>query len=548
MPPHSADGRPTTDATAENFLTSGGPGPVVIVSGRAPYTATVSQNGIKWQRGNGGLAQGGFVLPPGSVFIANAQDHDDAHIVSSGHQPPRLTERGLRQIYLAASDEEVAGQRAFFGRVTWFLHHDMLGEVGPPVGGHTEHDSSRPLATDDVRHLFDAHVTLNMLAAGTVLRVVADIAEETGLPPSAIPVLVQDHHFDLVPAFLEQQWHLDDNPFRNELSPPSVLFVHTAIASTPHWERFADQFPDIARYHATRLANTQVSVHDTTWARQWVDNLRSVLGPDATLIEPWASAYPPNLERLNEIRGGKLFRVDDLDVHSKADGRRIIAAVGRVDPAKNFVALVQAFDALIHRRPDFRDNVVLMLQTSRPRDLPEYHEHEKALRRAIRAVNADAVDEHHDQLTPIVWFNDGSGHRAVSLELNADVLAFPSIKDGFGHAALEGYAVGSTAALVASPDTGATRWAQVHAGPDSVITIDPRSVDSISQGLEAALDTPRVARISSAALLQRSSEELVAHAAPWRDEQIQWSYARRVVDALRVAFIGVGSQRNLGRG
>lgn len=504
-------------------------GSLVVVAGRGPYaviSSTIDHAGaprFQWDRGAGGLAQGGIPLPRGTRIICTPKSPEDLMAQAAGVQPPAFVERDVEQRFLLTSDQIRGDHGEYFGRVTWFLHHDRF-----VPGGSVDLDADR------VTRLFYAHEAMNRAAARAVVENVNEMCDaDPTLTPGEIPVLVQDHHFDLVPHLLATAWRDPANPRHAEPPPPAVLFIHTAIASTPSWRAFNAFVPHVAREHARALADSQVATHDETWANQLVSNLRLTLGRDAPVIVPWAGAYPPSAQRSQDIVGTPTFEADRRSLHAIAAGRSLVAAVARIDPPKNLPVLVEAFATMLDQHPELHGKVLLVVQTGAGRNFAEYRREFAALERAVKRVNADANSR--GELPPVKLETDGSSFRATALQLDADVIAFVSTSDGFGHVALEGAYAGSNAALVVSPNTGAARWIEAHC-PDAVVKVDPHSVQSIADGLHEALLLPPEVAQRRADALRVTAHQLVGRAPEWADEQVRWAMAPAVVNAIKFAL------------
>jgi len=503
-------------------------GPLVIVAGRGPYSvisATDDANAPRflWDRGAGGLAQGSIPLPRGSEIVSTPKTPEDELAQRFDAQPPRLVEQGVTQRFLMADEHTRRQHGEYFGRVTWFLHHDLFRP-----------DHAPDLTAVRIRGLFDAHVAMNEIAAKEVVAAINRICDaHPDLEPWQIPVLVQDHHFDLVGDRLKAAWAAAENPRRELDAPASVLFLHTAIASRDSWSTFSALVPDVATKHAEALAATQVATHDHEWARRLTDILEMTLPPGTPVITPWAGPYPPSAQRAADIVDTPTFEADRASLRAITAGRRVVAAVARVDPPKNLPVLVEAFATMLEQHPELADEVVLVVQTGPGRNFPEYQSEIKSLERAVARANADAKER--GALPPVKLETDGSAYRATALQLDADVIAFVSTSDGFGHVALEGAYAGSNAALVVSPNTGAARWIDEHCA-DAVTVVDPHSIQSIADGIHEALRLPAPERSRRAEALRLTAHELVDQAPTWANDQVRWAAAPAVVRALTAAL------------
>ena len=148
----------------------------------------------------------------------------------------------------------------------------------------------------------------------------------------------------------------------------------------------------------------------------------------------------------------------------------VILAVGGVEERKNTLALLAAFARLREARPDAQ---LWIVGGASVLDHGAYRRAFEAARSALEPAASAAVFE-----LGIVAEED-----MPALYHLADVVALPSLQEGFGLAALEALAAGVP--LVASDRPPFTEFLD---GTCATL-VDPRSADSIARGLAAALDS-----------------------------------------------------------
>lgn len=176
-------------------------------------------------------------------------------------------------------------------------------------------------------------------------------------------------------------------------------------------------------------------------------------------------------------------------------GRRLVVRVERADPAKNSVRGIEAWEAVLERRPDLAAEACLLAVLTPVRGwIPAYRDQVDACRAVAHRIDArfpGSVVLHLDA-DPA-----GDHHRAVAALSAADVLAVTPLADGLNIVALEGAVVGAPSLVVSE-----------HAGVVPLVapwatTVNPFDVESTAAAVEGALDEPAGERHRRAAALRR---------------------------------------------
>jgi len=157
-------------------------------------------------------------------------------------------------------------------------------------------------------------------------------------------------------------------------------------------------------------------------------------------------------------------------------GGPVILAVGGVEPRKNTTRILQAFARLRHRHRDAR---LWILGGATVLDHGAYRaSFDRALRDLDEASRRAVIE------TGVVPDAD-----VPAIYRLADVLATPSLHEGFGLVALEGLAAGLP--VVAADAPPFTEFLD----PSCAVLVDPVSAQAIADGIERALfSSPRLAR------------------------------------------------------
>lgn len=192
---------------------------------------------------------------------------------------------------------------------------------------------------------------------------------------------------------------------------------------------------------------------------------------------------------------------------SPAPGGPYVLSVGTLEPRKNHVRLIQAFESIADRYPELRLKLV-----------GGWGWHSNPIREAIEG---SPVRSRIDVLGRVLPEEMGR------LYSHATVFAFPSLYEGFGLPLLEAMAAGVpvlTSNLSSMPEVVG----------DAAVMVDPTSVDSIAQGLESLLADERLRK----ALIERGRA---------REREFSWTLAaRQTLDTYRRAIrdCGRGTQRD----
>lgn len=181
-------------------------------------------------------------------------------------------------------------------------------------------------------------------------------------------------------------------------------------------------------------------------------------------------------------------RLRDFGVDSK-----FLLTVGRLDPQKNLLRLVDAF-ARLKRELHFEHKLVIAGSRTWFEPILRRHIHEQGLAKEILLVGFVADEDLRDFYT------------------EAEVFVFPSLFEGFGIPPLE--------AMVSGCPVVASRAAAI---PETVgkaaLLVDPYSVDSIAEGVYSVLSDPERQKV----LRERGME---------RVRRFSWEHAaRKTIDA-----------------
>jgi glycosyltransferase involved in cell wall biosynthesis len=245
---------------------------------------------------------------------------------------------------------------------------------------------------------------------------------------------------------------------------PLVMTVHDLLPL-----RMPEHFTHETRRHLqlslrSLLGATHV-LTNSEWTRGEVTEL---LGLDPALV----SATPFGVHERFMPR-----EVDPAVLRSRFDiGSPYVLTVGTLEPRKNLVAVVRAFERLAVARPDLRLVIVGG--------------------RGWRNEDLDALLKRgHDRVHVTGFVSDDE---LVTLYSGAACFAFPSLAEGFGFPPLEAMACGA-------PVVSSNRAALPEVVGDAALTVDPTDHDALADAMGRVLDDASLAGRLRSLGLQRSA-------------------------------------------
>ncbi|HEX7133448.1 MAG TPA: glycosyltransferase family 1 protein [Iamia sp.] len=300
------------------------------------------------------------------------------------------------------------------------------------------------------------------LAARDDVEVVGVAARHDGSPPSPWEPPVPVRHLPLPRLALYETWHALRRPLVERATGP-VDLVHATAVAVP-----GTRAPLVVTIHdlAFLAAPEQATRHGLRFFRRGTElarrHARLVLVPsEATAAECRQAGFDPG--RIRIVPWGvdaPVATAADVEAARAAHGldRPYVLFVGTVEPRKNLPRLVRALAALD------RDDVELVLVGAEG-----WNEDLAALLAALPGRSRTLGFVPTGDLGP--------------LYAGAAVVAYPSLREGFGLPPLEAMAQG--AAVVTSRGT-----ATEEVAGDAAVLVDPTSVDDIAAGLDRVLSDP----------------------------------------------------------
>jgi len=317
-------------------------------------------------------------------------------------------------------------------------------------------------------------------------------------------VLVQDYHFSLLGRMLAER--------RPDLCP--VHFLHTPFAEPSMFgvlpdDVVAELLDGMAGYRACGFH-----------CHQWEDGFLACyaaagraaprtfvapLGTDADVLE--AEAATPECAAAAEV------------LRAEVGGRRIVARADRMEPSKNIVRGMLAFEELLGTHPEWRGEVVHVAFAYPSRQgLAEYLAYGADVVHTAERINHDLAGAGPDGWMPIVLSVEDDRARSLAALRMSDALLINPVRDGLNLVAKEGPLLNTVdGVLVLSRQAGA--WEELSLGGAGALGVNPFDVTGTAEALHTALSMAPAARAQRAAAL-RGAVRARTSADWWADQLV----------------------------
>jgi trehalose 6-phosphate synthase len=332
-------------------------------------------------------------------------------------------------------------------------------------------------------------------------------------------VLVQDYHLYLTPGLLRQRL------------PRATIqqFIHIPWPSVRYWQLLPEDM--LLALFEGLAANDVLGFQTERDARSFLECVHEFL-PDARVDldagrfvrrrqRLLARAYPITVDA-DEVRktltsaAGRLA-VAELAPHL-GDDARVLVRVDRLEPTKNIVRGLLAFEDLLRRHPELHSAVrhLVFLVPSR-QGLDLYRRYEGEVRRAIGRINRQFGTQ---AWRPIVAYFENNRARALLALRRADVVLVNPVLDGMNLVVKEAAIANERdGVLILSRTAGAYRQLA-----EAVLPVSPLDVAETAEQLYEALSMSEGERHCRAEL---------ARAIVGRDTLTDW-IANQLRDAAQI--------------
>ena len=456
---------------------------LIVASNRGPVEFTRNEDGtLQARRGSGGLvtALSGVARVASLTWIASAMTAEDRAIAAE----TAATEVGDGlKVRFVAVPQKVYQQHynVICNQHLWFLQHYMW---------------NTPRSPNISRSVYEAwengYVRVNEAFAETVL--VEAAADAT--PPC---IMTQDYHLYLLPRRLRERM------------PGAILqhFIHIPWPDPRYWALLPRGMgaailhsltaADIIGLQTARDARNFLLSAETFLPEADVDYRRSTVWYEGRLT--MVRAYPISVDvpGLRALAAGEAVRIYERALAPYFE-RRTIVRVDRVEPSKNLLRGFRAFELLIQRYPEYREQVTMLafMVPSRT-DLGVYQTYTDEAFELIEGINNEYGSE---SWQPIVPFYENNYPQAIAAMKHYDVLFVNPVIDGMNLVAKEGPIVNTrNGVLVLSETAGAFEQLGGEA-----LAVAPADIEGSVRALRQALEMPEEERARRAAALRAAVE------------------------------------------
>jgi trehalose 6-phosphate synthase len=345
------------------------------------------------------------------------------------------------------------------------------------------------------RPRFDRHWRLAWEGYRTYNQAVADVVIDRAAEGAT--VLVQDYHFSLLGTMLAER--------RPDLH--SVHFLHTPFADPNMLHVLPDDVADEILHGMAGFGSCGFHCH------KWEAGFRACFADagrpiPATFVSPLS---PDHDGLIAEASTEECARAAEV-IRAETGGRRIILRVDRMEPSKNIVRGMLAFEELLVTRPEWRGEVMhLALAYPSRQGLAEYLAYgADVVHTAERINHAFGTAE----WTPVALHVEDDRARSLAALALSDVLLVNPVRDGLNLVAKEGPLLnGVDGVLVLSREAGA--WEELA---EAALGVNPFDISGTAEVLHRALSMDPAERSSRATRLRDMVRARTS--ADWMQDQL----------------------------
>ncbi|HEX4175026.1 MAG TPA: trehalose-6-phosphate synthase [Acidimicrobiales bacterium] len=458
----------------------------IVVSNRGPLTFRAGADGdLVPVPAAGGLASSlqRLLAGSGTTWASVTMGAADREAVSKG----LMHVEGLDLVPVVIDDDTYRQAYDVVANTTlWYVHHHLFDLP------------NRPRFDRRWRQAWEGYRAYNRAMADAV-------SERAG---DGDTVLVQDYHFSLLGRMLAER--------RPDLR--TVHFLHTPFAAPAMLavlpEDVSSELLDgMAGYGACGF-------HCHKWEAEFLACYGATgrgrgrgpgPGQGDGLVAPRTFVAPLGLD-VDGVTGeaatdGVAAAVDAL--RAEVEGRRVVARADRMEPSKNIVRGMLAFEELLLARPEWRGQVVHVVCAYPSRQgLAEYLAYAADVEHTAERINHAYGD---GGWSPIVLSVSDDYARSLAALTLSDVMLINPVRDGMNLVAKEGPLINTAdGVLVLSREAGA--WEELELDGGGAVGVNPFDVAGTADALHAALtmsSTERAARADAlrSAVVGRTSAD-----------------------------------------
>jgi trehalose 6-phosphate synthase len=471
----------------------------IVVSNRGPLTFRAGPDGdLVAVPAAGGLASSVHRLLAGSgtTWASVTMGAADREAVSKG----LMHVDGLDLVPVVVDDETYRQAYDVVANTTlWYVHHHLFDLP------------NRPRFDRHWRQAWEGYRAYNRAMADAV-------SERAG---DGDTVLVQDYHFSLLGRMLAER--------RPDLR--TVHFLHTPFAAPAMLGVLPD---DVAAELLDGMAGYGAcGFHCHKWEADFLGCYEAAgrgrgpgpgqaRGPAAprTFVAPLGL----DVDGVADEAAADGVAAAAAALRDEVGGRRVVARADRMEPSKNIVRGMLAFEELLVARPEWLGRVVHVVCAYPSRQgLAEYLAYAADVEHTAERINhafgtgSGGGDEGGDGWSPIVLSLSDDRPRSLAALTLSDVLLINPVRDGMNLVAKEGPLVNTQdGVLVLSREAGA--WEELELGGEGALGVNPFDVAGTADALHAALTMSSEGRAARAGAVRGAVMRRTA--ADWWADQL----------------------------
>jgi trehalose 6-phosphate synthase len=452
-------------------LNGGQPRRLVLASNRGPIEYQLGEDDqLEATEGSGGVVKALSGLAPLADFawVASAMTEGDRRVAweGNGRSKIRLGEGQCRHRFVVIPQETYnLYYNVFSNPVLWFLQHSLSDGFNRP-----ELEQQMQKAWEE------GYLPANRAFAQAI------VDELNGVQRPSY-VMTQDYHLYMCPSYVR------------EMAPRAILqhFVHIPWPAPEVWEQIPREFveaicrslltTDVAGFQTEASARNFLRTCEAFLDHTRIDNAESVISYRGHRTRVRAYPISVDVEGLEGLMGSPEFALYRNRL-SKLTGRYTIVKVDRLDPSKNVLRGLDAFDLLLQRHPELVGEAKLLAFLVPSREcVPEYKEYASRVSRRIAEINGRYS---RDGWRPIEAFEENNYVQALAGMSLYDALLVNSVADGMNLVSKEGPILNERDGVVVL-SKGAGSYNELREG---VLSVEPKDLEGTADALWQALRMP----------------------------------------------------------
>jgi trehalose 6-phosphate synthase len=455
----------------------------IVVSNRGPLTFREGSDGdLVPVPAAGGLASSLYKLLAGSgtTWASVTMGAADREAVAKG----LMHLDGLDLVPVVVDDETYRQAYDVIANTTlWYVHHHLFDLP------------NRPRFDRRWRQAWEGYRGYN--------RAMADVVSQRA--GDGDTVLVQDYHFSLLGRMLADR--------RPDLR--TVHFLHTPFAAPAMLAVLPDDvsielLDGMAGYGACGF-------HCHKWEDAF---LGCYVAAGRAAPRTFVAPLGLDVDSMEDEAAAGYVAAAAAALSDEVGGRRVVARADRMEPSKNIVRGMLAFEELLAARPEWRGQVVHVVCAYPSRQgLAEYLAYAADVEHTADRINhayGDGGGGGGGWLPIVLSLTDDRARSLAALTLS-DVLLINPVRDGMNLVAKEGPLVNTQdGVLVLSREAGA--WEELELGGEGALGVNPFDVAGTAEVLHEALTMSPSVRAARAGAVR--SAVLGRTSADWWADQL----------------------------